>query len=66
MNTPFIIILLISVVAIITIIVILSKRKEGYQPQNNLYSFMYTKDNNELSYRYNGEVPRFTYSNFYG
>lgn len=66
MNTPFIIILLISVISIITTIVIISRHKEGYQPQNNLYSFMYTKDNNELSYRYNGQTPRFAYSNFYG
>lgn len=66
MNKLFIIILLIIVATIITTIVVLSKHKEGYQPQNNLYSFIYTKDNNELSYRYNGEVPRFSYSDFYG
>lgn len=66
MNISFIIILLISVVAIITTVISITKQKEGYQPQNNLYSFMYTKDNNELSYRYNGEVPRFSYSDFYG
>ena len=65
MNTPFIILLLISIVAIFTTLMV-PKRKEGYEPERNAYSFMYTEDNNGMSYRYNGEIPRFSESDFFG
>ena len=61
----FIILLIVSILAI-GVVLLSMKRKEGYQPQRNMYSFMYTKDDNGMSYRYNGEVPRFAYSDFFG
>lgn len=65
MSQAFIILLIISILAI-GLTLLSFKHKEGYQPQNNLYSFMYTEDNNGMSYRYNGETPRFAYSDFFG
>jgi hypothetical protein len=66
----------ILVIVIIVLIALMSNRrfsrpsrrsKEGYYLQNNPYSFMYTKDNNNTyhMYRYNGQVPRFAYSDYF-
>jgi hypothetical protein len=65
MNTPFIIILIIAVLSISATFIVATHR-EGYQPERNAYSFMYTEDNNGMSYRYNGQVPRFSESDFFG
>jgi hypothetical protein len=65
MNYPFIILLSLSILSIFITLSVM-KSKEGYQPQRNAYSFMYTEDNNGMSYRYNGEVPRFSESDYFG
>jgi len=65
MNYPFIILLSLSLLSIFITLLVM-KSKEGYQPERNAYSFMYTEDNNGMSYRYNGETPRFAESSFFG
>jgi cell division protein FtsL len=61
----FIILLVVSILAI-GVVLLSMKSKENYQTQRNMYSFMYTKDDNGTYTRYNGEVPRFAYSDFFG
>lgn len=64
MNKSFIILSIFSLLAIV-LTVVLIKRSEHYQMQNNAYNFLMTRDNND-TYRYNGEVPSFSESDFFG
>jgi len=63
-NKVFLVLLIFSL-SVITITFIVIKRSEHYQMENNVYNFLMTRDNND-TYRYNGEVPRFSESDFFG